>query len=261
MRKVDFTSEDMKNIEYDYLVVGLSCNDIGKKYGVSKSPILRLLRNSGKLKKGNSDGKKKNLTDKQYELIKNLYLNEFKNIEYISKELNLNKHLVEKVLHKSGFRRSRSESISISKMGKKLNESVKNNMKIAQQNLAKSGNRKQTGGVCKQYVVNGLVCQGTYEKFYVEKLMEDKEILPKNCSSIETPFGVYYPDFSFEDRLIEIKCDYTYDVLLSVKENRYTKQKNSNQYDKIKWVSSNVKKVDILIVDKRNNKITKKEII
>jgi hypothetical protein len=134
-------------------------------------------------------------------------------------------------------------------------------MKNAQQKLAKSGKRKQTGGVCKNYIINGLECQGTYEKFYLEKLIENNEILPKNSIPIETPYGVYYPDFTFENRLVEIKSDYTYDVLLGIKESRFTRQKSLRQYEKIKWVNSNVKEVDILVVDKRNNKITKKEII
>jgi hypothetical protein len=261
MKRVEFTPSEIKKIEYDYLVNGLSCKTISEKYGVSVTPIKRVLRKNGKLRNGNSDGKKKNLTENQYELIKKLYLNEFKNIESISQELNINKHLVAKIIHYSDYRRTRGEAMSIYRKGRKLSESIKNNMKIAQQKFAKSGNRKQTGGICKNYIVDGLECQGTYEKFYIEKLINDGELKPKKSLPIETPFGVYYPDFSFEDRLIEIKCDYTYDILLGNKESRFTKQKNLNQYNKIKWVNSNIKKVDILIVDKRNNKVEKKEII
>jgi hypothetical protein len=51
------------------------------------------------------------------------------------------------------------------------------------------------------------------------------------------------------------------EIVIGNKESRFTKQKNLNQFNKIKWVNSNIKKVDILIVDKRNNKVEKKEII
>ena len=35
----------------------------------------------------------------------------------------------------------------------------------------------------------------------------------------------------------------------------------SNQLTKIKWVNENIKPVEIIVIDKRNNKIIKKEII
>jgi hypothetical protein len=38
-------------------------------------------------------------------------------------------------------------------------------------------------------------------------------------------------------------------------------KKDDTQYKKIKWVNSNIKPVDILIVDKRKDKIIKKEIV
>jgi hypothetical protein len=261
MKKIVFDDNEIRDIEYEYLNNGLSCESIGKKYGVSKSPIINLLKEIGKLREGKSDGQKKILTNEDYNMIKKLYLDEKKNVDYISKKMNINKHLIGKILHNSGYRRNRSSATSLAKTGKKLNENVKKNMSIAQQKLAKSGNRIQTGGVCKKYVVNGIECQGTYEKFYIETLISNKELLPNNISPIETPFGMYYPDFSFSDKLIEIKCDYTYDVLIGLKESRFTGQKDITQYKKIMWVNKNVKPIDILIVDKRNNKIIKKEII
>ncbi len=115
-------------------------------------------------------------------------------------------------------------------------------------------------GNCKKYNVGGLICTGTYEKFYIEKLISENKKLPKNCKSIKTPYGLYYPDFSNEKDLIEIKCDYTYDILIGKKINRFTKKINTNQYKKIKWVNKNIKPVNILVVDKINNKLIKKEI-
>jgi transposase len=65
MKRVEFTPSEIKKIEYDYLVNGLSCKTISEKYGVSITPIKRVLRKNGKLRNGNSDGKKKNLTENQ----------------------------------------------------------------------------------------------------------------------------------------------------------------------------------------------------
>ena len=40
----------------------------------------------------------------------------------------------------------------------------------------------------------------------------------------------------------------------------FTNKIETNQYEKIKWVNQNVKPVQILVIDKRNNKILNKEI-
>jgi predicted DNA-binding protein YlxM (UPF0122 family) len=259
MKKIVFTDKQISEIEKDYLINNLSCETIGKKFGISKIPINNLLKKNGKLKKGLSNGKKINLTDEQVKTIKKLYLEELRTGPYIAKILNLNKNLVDKILCNSNFRRSLGESISLRQTGKKRSERVIKILEKAQQNYSKSGKRKQTGGVCKKYIVSGIECQGTYEKFYIEKLIKEGKILPSNSILIETPFGVYYPDFTFNDKLIEIKSDYTYDVLLGNQINRWTKKIDKTQYKKIKWVNENIKPVEIIIVDKRKNKLIKKE--
>jgi hypothetical protein len=134
-------------------------------------------------------------------------------------------------------------------------------MKIAQQKLSESGNRKQTGGICKIFNVNNIECHGTYEKFYIEMLINENVLCPKNCKSIITPYGVYYPDFSYDDKLIEVKSEYTYNILIGIEKSRFSKKIETNQLRKIKWVNENILPVEIIVVDKRKNKIIKKEII
>lgn len=131
-------------------------------------------------------------------------------------------------------------------------------MKKGQRKLVDSGKRKQSGGVCKQFIVNRLKCNGTYEKKYIEYLLENDLVLPKNCKYIITPYGGYYPDFEKTDEYIEIKSQYTYEVLIGKKKNRWTNEYSTKQYNKIKWVNEKIKPVKIIIVDKRNN--TLKEI-
>ena len=204
--------------------------------------------------------KKITLTEEQEILIKKMYLNDFKTPPEISEKLKLNVHFIEKIIYNSEYSRTVGESISLRQTGKKRRDEVRETLKIAQQKLAKSGNRKQTGGVCKTYVVEGIKCVGTYEKFYIEKLRKENKKLPKNSGSINTPYGVYYPDFLNNDSYIEIKSDYTYDVLIGKKVNRWSRKFDKQQLRKIKWVNRNIFPVDILVIDKRNNNIIKKEI-
>jgi transposase len=260
MKRMVFTNKEINNIK-DLYQKGLSCESIGEYYGVSKTPIMRILKNCKKLNKGKSDGKKIVLSEKQKEIIKDLYLLKNKNCEEIGKELKLTPSFINKYLGTVSYRRTKGIANSVRRQGKKLPKKVKENMKIAQQKLSQSGKRKQTGGICKTFMINGLRCQGTYEKFYIEKLINEKITCPKNCESIITPFGVYYPDFLYEDRLIEIKSDYTFNILIGEKKSRFTKQYETKQLLKLKWVNENIKPVEILVVDKRNNEIIKKNIL
>ena len=106
------------------------------------------------------------------------------------------------------------------------------------------------GNTQKKNVIKGLVCESLTELKYIESLIDKNIELPKNTKRIETPFGYYTPDFEYNDRFIEIKCDFTYKVLIG--ESSFSKNGNGNynltQLNKIKWVSENIKNVEIIIV-------------
>jgi transposase len=215
--KKEFSDDEINDIIIKYVNENLSCSVIAKYYGVSKKPINRLLKERGLLREGRSDGKKIELTDEQKYTIKKLYIESHKNSVEIADEIEMNRHFIEKYLHNCNFRRSRGEATSLNQTGKKRSDKVREILKNAQQLFAKSGKRKQMGGVCKKYVIENIECQGTYEKFFIEKLIKENKTLPVNSKSIITPFGVYYPDFEYPQNLIEIKCDYTYEILLGKK--------------------------------------------
>lgn len=257
---IKFNETQINEIITLYIDKGLSTNSIGKLFGVSKTPIAGMLREKGLLKKGLSNGVKIILTNEEKDLIKELYLLENKNSIEIGKILKLTSSFIDKYLSTVDYRRNKSEATSLTKKGVKLSDKTKSNMKKAQQKLAQSGNRVQTGGVCKHFIINGLKCQGTYEKFYIDNLIENNKPLPTNGERIITPFGVYTPDFKLDNKLIEIKSNYTYDILIGNKISRFTNKIDLTQYEKIKWVNDNVSKIDILIVDKRNKKINKIEL-
>lgn len=100
----------------------------------------------------------------------------------------------------------------------------------------------------KKIVIEGLVCESLTELKYIESLIDRNAELPKNAERIKTPFGYYTPDFEYENQFVEIKCDFTYKVLIG--EASFGKNKNYklSQLKKIKWVSENIKPVEIVIV-------------
>lgn len=258
-RKIFFNEIELNKI-LNYYENNLSCDKISKIYNVSKKTIERVLKENSVLKEGYSNGIKIALTNEQKELIKDLYLNGHKNSFEISKTLALSQPFISKYLSSGGFRRTKGEATSITRKGKPLSEETKLKLSIINKRYAMSGNRVQKGGICKTYYVENIKCTGTYEKFYIEKLLNEKIELPINSRMIKTPLGAYYPDFEYYDNYIEIKSDYTYDVLIGVKENKFTKKISTLQYEKIRWVNKNIKPVHILIIDKKNNRVIKKEI-
>jgi len=254
-----FTDDKINDIKELY-ENGMGLQKIADKYEVSKTPIKRIVNDLGILRNGNSNGKKIELTDEQKSEIKHLYLDNYFNSNKIAENMKLTPSFVNKYLSKVDYRRSKSEATTLSKTGVKLSNKTKHNMTIAQRKLARSGIRKQTGGVCKRYEVEGLTCVGTYEKFYINKLVRDNIKLPVDGEPINTPYGTYYPDFTYQDRHIEVKSDYTYDVMVGLKENRWTGKIDTTQYNKIKWVNKNVLPVEIVVVDKRNNNLIKRKL-
>jgi len=104
------------------------------------------------------------------------------------------------------------------------------------------------GNKQKKTIIKGLICESSFELKYIESLISKNIELPKNAKRIETPFGYYTPDFEYEDRFIEIKCEFTYKVLIG--ESSFSKSGNYNpkQLNKIKWVSENIKNVEIIVL-------------
>jgi hypothetical protein len=111
--KKNFNDDEINVVIFKYINQNLSCETIAKYYNVSKRPIIRILKERELLRKGNSDGKKIELTDEQINFIKKLYIDEYKSGEEISKITNLGKPFIEKFIDKSGFRRNKSEGSSV----------------------------------------------------------------------------------------------------------------------------------------------------
>lgn len=110
--KKEFNNIDIENIIKKYSG-GLSVKKISNLYGVSVTPIKRILKDANLLRKGLSNGKKIELSDEQKSLIKFLYLEKYKNTDEISSQIGLTKSFVDKYLTNCGYRRDKSNGVSV----------------------------------------------------------------------------------------------------------------------------------------------------
>lgn len=92
---------------------------------------------------------------------------------------------------------------------------------------------------------------GTYEVAYLQKLVAEGQELPSVARKrLKTPFGSYKPDFEFSDRYIEVKSEYT----LALGKGEHTElnsHHNELQMKKLEYVSAHVKKVEIVVLTKK----------
>jgi hypothetical protein len=105
-------SLDVEQITTLYLEERLNTTEIGKIFGVSKTPVRQILIKMGVLRKGKSSGIKVKLSNEDEEKIKKLYL-EYKNCEEIGNEMNLTASFIDKYLTKQNYRRTRSQGVSV----------------------------------------------------------------------------------------------------------------------------------------------------
>jgi len=122
--------------------------------------------------------------------------------------------------------------LSISNSGKKRSE-------VTRRRLSEAASKREfTGSSYNNYFkVNGILCQGESEKKYIKNLISNNLVLPTRGKWIDTPYGRRLLDFEFEDRFIEIKSKWTYKLYI-----------NSDQLIKDKWITENVKKVEVIII-------------
>jgi hypothetical protein len=134
------------------------------------------------------------------------------------------------------------------KSRKNKNNTKEHNEKIRQGNINFNLNseRKRTTK-CKIFIINGIICEGTCEKKYIENLILSKSELPWKPSRIKTPFGTYKPDFEFQNRYVEIKSTYTYKIYLGELKG-YGNKYSTLQKQKLEWVNNNIKKVELKII-------------
>lgn len=123
--------------------------------------------------------------------------------------------------------------------GKKLN--ISDEDREARRQRAIKVNTKgfeNKGGRCKFYNIDGITLQGRYELYYY---LYNNKLPTKPKLQIKTPYGWYRPDFEYQDCYIEIKSTYT--IKTATK---------SGQLRKIAWISKNIQRVKIIVLDIRD---------
>ncbi len=116
--KIKFNNIEISTIIDLYTKDGLSATKIGIQLGISKTPITRVLKDNGLLKKGNSNGIKIILSSDQEQMIKELYLKEYASINEISVKTGLKTSFIDKYLRTIGYRRNKEKATSISSVRK-----------------------------------------------------------------------------------------------------------------------------------------------
>jgi hypothetical protein len=128
-------------------------------------------------------------------------------------------------------------------LGRKLNlsdEERKRRANHVKSNINAKGLNVENGNYCKFYEVDGLRIQGRWELAYILNLKALGLPLPTKSKIILTPTGAYTPDFEFDDYFVEVKSAYTIRTC-----------RTNGQFEKIKWVSNNIKKVRIVLITER----------
>ncbi len=209
------------------------------------------------------------VSDKEKQQIIDLYLNKKRGIQFISDKLGITWQNVKSVLKESNIKEwSRSELIKsnlehygvsekFTFLGRKHKKQSKE--KISQK-LFKNCNRTVTGS--KSKFLNTIIgqVQGSYEVAYLQKLLKNGLTFPKTGGKVETPIGLYFPDFEFDDRFVEIKSPFTWKVCKGEEKN-LKGVKNDVQYKKIQWVDKNIKPVEVIILEDDEAKMLFKEAV
>lgn len=111
--KIQFTDTEIKKIIQLYCVEELNTTEVAIRLGVSKTPILRVLKDKNLLRAGKSNGIKIILTTEQEMLIKEMYLREYMSCDEIAKKTGLTAPFIDKYLSKCKFRRDKGSAASI----------------------------------------------------------------------------------------------------------------------------------------------------
>jgi transposase len=111
--KKKFTKIEIDRIVELYTIDGLNTSEVAIQLGVSKTPILRILKDKNLLRVGKSNGVKIILTLKQEILIKEMYLQGYNSCDEIAKKTGLTPSFIDKYLSKCNFRRDKGSAASI----------------------------------------------------------------------------------------------------------------------------------------------------
>jgi len=257
------TKQDIEKFKINFLS-GKSIKQISEETSFSWTIIKkRLLEEGVNTNRGNYNKKKTGFTECEKQQIIELYTKQKRGAKYIGslfgrsdyniaywlKKWNVPKNTRSEISSKirevygstkgfSGFTHKEKSKKQISLSGKKAWEDEKR--------IVKSSNSRT-------YETTIGTVLGTYEVAYLQKLIDNKQDLPKiNKKRYKTPYGSYTPDFEFDDKFIEIKSEFTIKVSKGIIANKNGEK--SKQWEKINWLNKNVKKVEVIVLKQKDVK-------
>lgn len=244
----------------EYQKDGITIKQCADKYGLHRWWITKILSINNVPKKQRSAPNKVEFTDQEKNQILDLYIKQKRGSIYIADQIGVSDGTITKWLKsmnvtlwtRSELQESNRRYYGPTKgfSGKKHKTQSK---KQISESLYKNCNRTVTGS--KSQFIDTVIgkVQGSYEVAYLQKLLNENKTLPKLGRKVETPFGLYFPDFEYDDCFLEIKSDFTWKVCKGEIPNPKGKL-DDKQYHKILWTEKNVKPVQVIVLDNKRAK-------
>lgn len=234
---------------------GLTLKEISNKTGCSEITIRKYLDQNGISVRNLKCYKHRPSNQEKIEII-NLYLKK-RGIQYISDKLNIDWYFVKDVLLKnnipfwsrSELAKSNRDYYGITK-GFSGHRHKKSSKKQISKSLIGNANRTVTGSKSQFILTRIGKVQGSFEVAYLQGIIKKGLDLPKIGCTVQTPYGLYFPDFEYDDRFIEVKSKFTWDVCNGIEPNPKG-IKTNRQRKKIDWTSKYIKPVEIVILENK----------
>lgn len=239
-----------------------STKEISEILNIHKGTVTFYLRkNNVTLRDVDKNNKKGSFSEKERKEIIRLYSEEKRGAQYIGKLFNRADTVMTYWLNKWNVPKNTRSEISgkirevygptKGFLGRKHKKESKNEISKSGKEAWNKDDRLPIIGKSRTFNTEIGKVLGSYEVAYLQKLIEEKRKLPKTvCKRFKTPFGSYMPDFEFEDKFIEIKSRFTLNVAKGIMPDNHGKF-SDNQFKKIKWLSKNIKKVEIIVLSKK----------
>lgn len=129
--------------------------------------------------------------------------------------------------------------------GKSHSEESKQAISKSLKDAYESGEKDAVNGHSKYFETDTGIVQGRYELVYL--YLNNNLELPS--LGIETPHGIYIPDFEAEDYYVEVKSEFTLEVAKGEREGLDGKL-DDTQWKKIQWVDKNKKPVEVEVISR-----------
>ena len=232
--------------------------EIGEKVGVPYHWVRKVIVHSKIPRMHRADYMKWRPTEQEKLESIRLYSMDKRGVQYIASYFKTSQNLVAKYFKEWGVPKISRSDLQVSNRlhyGNTKGFSGKTHTSKSKEQIAKSllGNTNRKSPEPKSQSIKTCVgaVQGSFEVAFLQQCINNGSQLPATGSSVQTPYGLYYPDFEYPENFVEIKSPFTWDICQGLRENAKG-VKTDIQHRKIKWVDKNVKPVKIFVMEEKN---------